>query len=715
MKRYLYGIIVWILCCFIIAPAQAGWEWQSPTPQGNSLSDIQMFSDGSGIAVSMYGVVLRTANSGDSWTVYPTPGYFGLEGISFLTPQHGFAHYSGWGGTHIYRTNDGGLTWGARAILTDCEANDMVFLDENTGFVAGGRVGEQGACISRTTNGGSTWQSTYFADQYQFDCMYFLDNQNGWASGSTMQRTTDGGQTWNAINTNNVYPEQRIKFFDPLNGIGIDIFHFYRTTDGGAHWTQTPLADPVTSISAWDLVFLDPQTGYLACGNGRMLSTTNGGTTWIFHQAGNIDEYFTGISAADDQTLVMLGENGRIVKTNNSGSTWTLTAGQRVTDLNFYSTDFYDQNYGWAVGGYYSGGGVIARTTNGGSNWITVLDSRDTTQFGDVAATGPNTAWIVNSQGVLRKTTNGGNSWNVIPLPEGYYAGQLQSLSPDCAWILGNNRLVNTTNGGATWNTVATRVPGSTHKFFFVDMQTGWVFGGKPGTISRTTDGGLSWTQQYCDSILGETVVLDLWFSDTQNGWACVWNSALLHTTNGGVTWVPVNPGILYGDWVTMSWTDANHGWIISDYEQVTFTSDGGATWQQTPWTIGLRQSDVDFVDANHGWITGWNGLIMKYDGTAGAVDPETYRWLPLDISLSAYPNPFNPQTTLTFAVQRAGRVQLSVYDVTGRLVKTLADEMLTAGKYSRRFDGSGLSSGVYFVRLNASGSMTTQKIVLMK
>jgi len=79
------------------------------------------------------------------------------------------------------------------------------------------------------------------------------------------------------------------------------------------------------------------------------------------------------------------------------------------------------------------------------------------------------------------------------------------------------------------------------------------------------------------------------------------------------------------------------------------------------------------------------------------------------------YPNPFNPATRITYQIASAGHVTLRVYDVLGRQVATLADEYQSAGVYTRAFDASRLSSGVYFYRLQAGSFVNVKKMVLSK
>ena len=79
------------------------------------------------------------------------------------------------------------------------------------------------------------------------------------------------------------------------------------------------------------------------------------------------------------------------------------------------------------------------------------------------------------------------------------------------------------------------------------------------------------------------------------------------------------------------------------------------------------------------------------------------------------YPNPFNPTTTIPFTIARKAHVELKVYDVSGRLVKTLINEQLEPGYYEYQFDGSELATGMYFYRLVVDGKVQTRRMTLMK
>jgi hypothetical protein len=86
------------------------------------------------------------------------------------------------------------------------------------------------------------------------------------------------------------------------------------------------------------------------------------------------------------------------------------------------------------------------------------------------------------------------------------------------------------------------------------------------------------------------------------------------------------------------------------------------------------------------------------------------------------FPNPFNPVTSIRYTVgvvsdqsPAASRVRLTVHDLLGREVAILVDEERQPGNYQVKFDGSGLSSGVYFYKMQAGGFVATRKLLLLR
>ena len=79
------------------------------------------------------------------------------------------------------------------------------------------------------------------------------------------------------------------------------------------------------------------------------------------------------------------------------------------------------------------------------------------------------------------------------------------------------------------------------------------------------------------------------------------------------------------------------------------------------------------------------------------------------------YPNPFNPVTNLEFGISKLGFVSLKVYDISGKEIKTLVNEIKQPGIYEIEFDGNNISSGIYFYKLEAGNFVRTKRMLLVK
>ncbi|MGH7457216.1 MAG: T9SS type A sorting domain-containing protein, partial [bacterium] len=79
------------------------------------------------------------------------------------------------------------------------------------------------------------------------------------------------------------------------------------------------------------------------------------------------------------------------------------------------------------------------------------------------------------------------------------------------------------------------------------------------------------------------------------------------------------------------------------------------------------------------------------------------------------FPNPFNPRTTINYAISQPGFVRLKIYNMSGREIRTLVSAWRAAGKYSVYFDASGLASGVYFCSLQVGNFKDMRKMLLLR
>ena len=123
--------------------------------------------------------------------------------------------------------------------------------------------------------------------------------------------------------------------------------------------------------------------------------------------------------------------------------------------------------------------------------------------------------------------------------------------------------------------------------------------------------------------------------------------------------------------------------------------------------TFGVDENKrLYFADLSSGKLY---KFIDKSVNSVGSVIPNKFELR------QNFPNPFNPNTTISYSVQEAKHVSLKVFDVLGNKVQTLLDENKEAGNYEVLFDGNKLTSGIYFYRLKSNDFLETKKLVLMK
>lgn len=176
-----------------------------------------------------------------------------------------------------------------------------------------------------------------------------------------------------------------------------------------------------------------------------------------------------------------------------------------------------------------------------------------------------------------------------------------------------------------------------------------------------------------------------------------------------------LNNGVVQLTWETSSETN-NSGFEIqrligSDWTALGFVSGYGTT---------TEAHSYNFTDSNLSEAVSHLTYRLKqidYDGafeyspeveiTVGAPDSFTL--------LNAYPNPFNPATTVSFSLPASANVVVEVFDMLGRKVETLVNTSLDEGFHSTVWDASNAPSGLYLVRMSANGHTTTQQVTLLK
>lgn len=286
-----------------------------------------------------------------------------------------------------------------------------------------------------------------------------------------------------------------------------------------------------TGTFAWlhAVFFVDGRRGWAVGGKGALLSTENGGETWVARPRPSADA-LRDIFFTDEATGWIVCERSifapmqkeesisYLLKTSDGGASWArveVTKGADV-DLKLAGVRFADRERGWVFGEM----GALYATRDGGATWARQpVPTRHLllgASFADAR-----TGWLSGGGLTVLKTTDGGANWHagVVYLP-----AQNSARTPTRGVVSDAEaqRWAESHRGSRRLNAVC-----------FVGRERGWAVGGA-GVILSTADGGETWRPQV--SGVGDDL-FDVKFFDEREGWAVGSGGTMLHTRDGGRTW----------------------------------------------------------------------------------------------------------------------------------------------------------------------------------
>ena len=309
------------------------------------LQDVHFMDNQNGLVVGDGGLMLTTSDGGKTWEkmevdMRPPGAGQGQGGRPGGGPPGGFG---GGGSAPLY---------------------NIYFVDENVGFITGGR-----GTILKTVDGGKTWVRKMARSdtpgrggrrggiRANLMGIQMISETTGFIAGSenTILKTTDGGETW-------VGSSERARVGETRNNLE----------------------------NIW---FVSPTTGWVIGSFGTLLHTADGGENWEKRDPG-FDNNLFGIYFIDENTGWICGQESLILHTTDGGATWNQQKTESIDDL--HDIIFVDAMVGWAVGGY----NTILHTTDGGKTW-TISNIPGSANLKGVHATDQNHCWTVNDWGVI--------------------------------------------------------------------------------------------------------------------------------------------------------------------------------------------------------------------------------------------------------------------------------------------------------------------------
>ncbi|MCX6601402.1 MAG: T9SS type A sorting domain-containing protein [bacterium] len=674
----------------------------------------------------------RTYDGGDTWHLMPDSSY---SCIFVTLPRH----HNVWfrlGGLlelELYRSVDYGLNWTRCPRLPMCSLQNLVpdKAHDSTllcGTYLGGFCATQTTGLFRSTDLGQSW--TRVSDFYaqfgiQSGCVVDVARlSNGdlaaivmawvpvWSDGSVVI-STDEGQTW-----------QRIANSPAGNRDS-------RLVECPAHPGR---------------LFMSAE-----CPGGIMRSD-DFGRTWAVASGGlpTFESYARGLAWNEfSGEMFVLYDYAGVYHSRNCGNTWQplslpptgmpYAAFQTMPEAVFLSRSDYS-NYEalpiwaqWELEFPFAAWREFTTPSTIGDSayWVgPVFEKRADTLFALAGIYVPESLSFGRAR--LLKSFDDGLSWHAVTgIPGRLVVDQINVLRGDSLTRIVvpvsylPDSLACTDDFGSTWSVIpCPPVADSSYQKIAQSTQAIYVLADNldapenPLSLWRTTDLGVTWddlnlpaSHYYCSGLLplGDEVFIfrstTLWhwrngLWDQRGGlgshycgdpqFICIDREDLLliavdpcrdslwMSEDSGYTWMPRNFDYPFSDQNELM------GGVVADpYRQRIWTSRGTGIYY------------LDFSD-----LSSDGPLIFK----------------PSDFTLlSVYPNPFNSEARIRFDLDRTARVSLRVYDLAGRLVKTMLDDVQAAGRHELTFDGSNLASGTYFVHLRTDRLQRTQKVLMLK
>ena len=390
---------------------------------------------------------------------------------------------------------------------------------------------------------------------------------------------------------------------------------------------------------------------------------------------------------------------------------------------------FLNNDTGFVVGASGNLEGILLKTTNAGNNWVSLLEGFSS-EMSSVLFINSNTGFVVGGNpgsSVILKTTDSGQNWTSQFFgPSNRWFWKVTFPSLDTGYVVGYYRgqlIYKTTNQGLNWfNIEPDNPPEHLHDVYFINNNTGFVVGWGGG-VYKTVNGGNTWGFDSLpnSSFLALSTVL---FVNNNTGFTAgsgTPGNRIFKTTNTGNNWNLISFTYWEYSMDVIFFPSLNTGYIIGD-RGIYKTVNQGSDWSFTP--AAWVHTDIFFVNNNTGYVCGTQGRLIKTTTGGGnivnVINSSTTK-PDKSILFDNYPNPFNPDTRITYYLNKESYVNLYLYDITGKeILRLVNNKIQTQGNYDVYFDGISYSSGIYFYRLEALDMTNnrfteTKKMVMIK
>lgn len=448
-----------------------------------------------------------------------------------------------------------------------------------------------------------------------------------------------------------------------VNPPNAPINEFTRTTDGGNHWT----AGKINAFPDFFLVGISPLSATVCY--GTIANFDNG--------------------------------NAKVVKTTDGGITWTEQLNYDFgTSLGFFADIyFFNENEGLVYGDPSNGYFTIFTTQDGGTHWTRVPQANMPAALSDefsyvFSAEGIGSAfWTISSSGRIWKTIDKGLHWDAYQTEESSIEFSSLKMRDELHGLWGvHGELYRTSDGGITWEKIDYKGTWFTNDLAYV-----------PGTVSTYVSTG-------CQDFPGYE----------PNG--SLHGIGSSYTIDDGNTWITIDTAVEH---LALAMVNCYTGFTgavnINASTCGIFKYNGPALGYSCDNNLTSMCHKGNTICVGNGSIQNHlskgdvlGACIAKNIANKGLM---TTAKIQSKNELKVFPNPFFQSTTISLSIPQTTKVSLKIFDLQGRLITALADEVMVAGNHELRWNRKDrqIPSGIYLLRMEAGNYKDTKKIFIIK
>ncbi len=702
--RLFRGTIIFICGIFFVRADAQSISWSKVNgPYSGAIQLLTVDPSGNVFAATSVGMY-RSTDKGGSWQALGFSLEFGADALGVDSSGNVYAGNITEG---LYESSDKGTSW----FRTNLNGEAFAAISGNR-ICAGGWT-----TVSISDDNGKTWFSSQVPSDYRVPVLSIAEDNTGNvyagleaypasqispARGGGIYISSDSGKTWkrygmSLISVSSIIADREQEKVFISTGRSI-----LSAAPKDSNWIND--ADGIPASAA----ILTLQSDQM----GEVIAVTNNGLFVYNDSTGNWKEVAPKVSLAPMTTAFYNPNNITYAGTERDGiyfldstkSEW-LQCGISPVSVTVIGFDGLGNLFAGVPGGVYEYPASVGR-------WLRVSDGLGRGDRNKIYYSSVSKRLYLSSSDGLFYLPDGGNSW--IPSIEVWAYDYVEI--PDL-----NYEYIGSTGGifrayYDVWSSSTPTIGLSTSRIYCLalDASDNLYAGTQYNGVFMSTNGGTYWTQTDISSPFIFYSVKAIAIDAEGRIFAGTDTAGTYYSDNSGENWEKI-PSMNEGN-VTCFLVNHSSEYFAGTSDHGVFVStDHGSSWQSA--NNGLTDSSVAALmfDQQGYLYAATNSGLFKSSSSITAVIHQT-KEQPASFSLlQNYPNPFNPLTNIRYSISSSQKITLTVYDLLGREVATLVNELKSPGTYKAQFDGSKYASGTYFYRLTAGNYVEIKKMVLLK